>query len=373
MDYTIEKIYKLVGKDDCVADLTFKNESEAFNKYGDILTVQFIYTQSEREELDRRIKNDDSSTHGRIRAKYLLFQLSEAENKDLLENGIDSRDIIDIFFIHNIQKNTFHNSEKKVLDKNIIEYNPKPKGGDLGWMYGFNKRLVQQGIILSPHERNFYLACKLYFEPQNLSEIENQEIYDEADLMRVPIEIEFLDIKRKREEIDVEEQKKLVVLKENENKNRLVTLDSYLQQAGSSFKKLSQGNPEQATELLQKVQWFNERRLNLIGEYPIYMDIDSFLHIYMRHVEEFKVNQHFEHKDNFKWNENDVFLVMENIIREIDDDYQEFRKINPNVRFSKFREQSLYFQGDYYTFHIDKTGRISTFHKNRKEHEKKED
>lgn len=372
MDYSIEKIYKLVGKDDCVANLTLKKGSEAFNKYGDMLTVQFVYTQSEREELDKRIQNEDSSTHGRVRAKDLLSQLSEADNKNLLENGIESQDIVDIFFLHNIHKNTFHNTEKKVLNKHVIEFESQPKGGDLGWMYGFHDRLVEQGIKLSPHERDFYLAGKLYFEPQNLTNQEKQEIYDEAGLMRDPIEMEFLDMKRMREEIGKEEEQKLKILKGHNAKKRLMILDSYLKQAGSSFKKLSQENPEQATELLMKVQRFNERRLNVMGKHPIYMNIDSFLHIYMRHVEEFKVNQHFEHKDNFQWNEDDVFLVMGNIIREIEDAYQKFREENPDSRYSKYGTQSIYFQGDYYTFHIDTNGRISTFHKNRKEHEKTE-
>lgn len=370
MDYSIEKIYKLVGKDDCVANLTFKKGSEAFSKYGDMLTVQFIYTQSEREELDKRIQNENFSTHGRVRAKDLLSKLSEAENKDLLENGIESQDIVDMFFLHNIHKNTFHNTEKKVLNKHIIEFEPQLKGGDLGWMYGFHNRLVEQGIKLSPHERDFYLAGKLYFEPQNLTKQERQEIFDEAGLMRAPIEMEFLDMKRMREEIGKEEEQKLKILKEHEANKRLMILDSYLKQAGSSFKKLFQENLEQATELFMKVKIFNEKRLNVMGKYPIYMDIDSFLHIYMRHVEEFKVNQHFEHKDNFQWNEGDVFLVMENIIREIEDAYQKFREENPDSRYSKYGTQSIYFQGDYYTFHIDANGRISTFHKNRKEHER---
>jgi hypothetical protein len=188
-----------------------------------------------------------------------LFQLSEAENKDLLENGIESQDIVDMFFLHNIHKNTFHNTEKKVLNKHIIEFEPQPKGGDLGWMYGFHNRLVEQGIKLSPHERDFYLAGKLYFEPQNLTMQEKQEIYDEAGLMRSPIEMQLLDMKRMREEIGEEEEQKLKILKGHEANKRLMILDSYLKQAGSSFKKLSQENPEQATELFMKVQRFNER------------------------------------------------------------------------------------------------------------------
>ena len=373
MEYTLEKIYRLVGKTDQVANLTFKSDSEAFQKYGDSLTVVFVYDQNEREEMDKLIQFNQSSTHGRIKAKYLLFDLSANQTKQLLEEGINTEDITDIFYLPLAPKtNTFHATDKRVLNKILIDFEPFPKGGDLGWMYGFQKGRVQQGIGLPPYERNFYLAGKYYFEPQNLNEQENQEIFDEKGLMREAVEIEFLEMNRMREEINAEDLQKLEILINIKNINRLEILDSYLIQAGSSFKKLSEKNPEQAKELLSKVQWFNERRLNIRGKHPIYMNIENFLHIYMRHVEEFKVNQHFEHKDNFQWNEDDVFLVMENIIREIDNDYQNFRTENPDARYSKYGNQSIYFQGDYYTFHIDTTGRISTFYKNKKAHETKE-
>lgn len=91
----------------------------------------------------------------------------------------------------------------------------------------------------------------------------------------------------------------------------------------------------------------------------------------MKHVEEFQVNKNFEHKDNFQWNEEDVFMVMGHVIESIDADYQKYREDKPEQRFSKYGPQSVYFQGDYYTFHIEPNGRISTFHKNRKELENK--
>jgi hypothetical protein len=89
----------------------------------------------------------------------------------------------------------------------------------------------------------------------------------------------------------------------------------------------------------------------------------------MRHVEEFKVNKHFENKDNFQWNEDDVFDVIGHVIKYIDNEYQKFREDKPSQRFSKFGKHSVYFEGDYYTFHIEANGRINTFYKNRKEHE----
>lgn len=203
-----------------------------------------------------------------------------------------------------------------------------------------------------------------------MTEQGNQEVFEETGVMRESIENKLLEIKLKRQEISKEESEKLSTLKRDKIKELLTILDTFLNQAVSSFKKLSQVNTEQAIYFLDKVIYFNERRLNVMGKQPIYMDIDSFLHIYMRHVEEYKINHHFEHKDNFQWNQDDIFMVIENIIIEIDVEYQEFRKVNLETKYSKYGDQSIYFQGDYYTFHIEASGRISTFHKNRKKYEK---
>ena len=79
-----------------------------------------------------------------------------------------------------------------------------------------------------------------------------------------------------------------------------------------------------------------------------------------------KINAHFEHKDNFQWKEEDVFTVIEKVIEQANDEIQEFFEQNPNGRYSRYGDKSLYFEGDYYTFHIENDGRLSTFHKNKK-------
>ena len=88
MEYTLEKIYRLVGKTDQVATLTFNKDSEAFQKYGDSLTVVFVYDQAEREEMDKLIQDEHSSTHGKVKAKNLLFDLPADKNKQLLEEAL---------------------------------------------------------------------------------------------------------------------------------------------------------------------------------------------------------------------------------------------------------------------------------------------
>ncbi|RZK09646.1 MAG: VWA domain-containing protein [Flavobacterium sp.] len=107
-------------------------------------------------------------------------------------------------------------------------------------------------------------------------------------------------------------------------------------------------------------------KLNAGGAKAIYLDVHSYLHIYMRHVEEMKVTDHFEHKDNFQWKEEDVFTVIKHVIQDANDDIQKFFVDKPDGRYSCYGGMSRYFEGDYYTFHIEKDGRLSTFHKNKK-------
>ncbi|MDV7187722.1 hypothetical protein R3X25_10555 [Lutibacter sp. TH_r2] len=370
MDYTLEEIYCLVGKEDKTAGLTFKYESDSYKKYGSFITVVFLYTQEEREEMDKLIQNEPYCHKGYIRAKNLSRDLEEKEIQVLLTTGINSEDIAEILYFKVSQKNTFHSIEKRQIKKLEIKTGIQQKGGDYDWMYGFSKKLVNDGIGLCPKERFFYLAGRMFYEPENLTDIEKEEINLENQIYQ-PIEWEYLQIKYKREEITGNEKKRLAELYVEKKKQSFNVLDKYLNDAGSSLKKLSKENIDQAADLFLKVMHFHERRLNVGGKHPIYIDLDSYLHIYMRHVEEFQINNQFEHKDNFQWDENDVFSVMSQVIREIEDEYEDFRENNPENRFSRYGKYSLYYQGDYYTFHIEKNGRISTFHKNRKEHEKK--
>jgi hypothetical protein len=50
-----------------------------------------------------------------------------------------------------------------------------PNGGGLRWMYGFKKRQVLDEVDLNPQERHFYLAGKILFEPEELTDTENKK------------------------------------------------------------------------------------------------------------------------------------------------------------------------------------------------------
>ena len=276
MDYTIEEIYALVGKEDKTAGLTFNYDSEAYNTFGQFITVVFLYTQKEREEMDKLIQNETWTNHGYVRAKFLGLDLEKEKVAFLSEKGINSEDIAEILYFKAPSKNTFHSTNKREINKIEIPIQSQSKGRDFDWMYGFSKKQVSENIGLSPKEKAFYLAGKVYYEPDQLTGAEKQEIYQENGSLDVKIEWELLQIKYIREEISDEEKKRLAELYGIKKKESFEILDKYLQDAGSSLKKLAKENLDQAAELLMKVMHFKERRLTVMSKHTIYIDLDSY-------------------------------------------------------------------------------------------------
>jgi hypothetical protein len=369
MDYCLEKIYEVAGKFDKVTTISFKAGTEGHTTYGPNITVVFLYTQYEREELDQRIENKSPGSTGYIKAKGLLSEISDEKKLELATKGINTSDIQSLFYFGNREINTFHSPTTRTINKIEIPIHIKPKGRDIDWMFGMAEKYVKDGIGLSPRERAFYIACKFYYCPEEMAEEEMDEVINENGGLNELFEWEYLMIKERREEITPEGKKRLLLLYKQKKADDVALIDHFLKESGSSLFKLGSEDIDLLTELYIKAHYYQERRLNVVGKKAIYLDKERYLHIFMRHVKELKVNNHFDGKDNFQWEEKDVLVVLKNIVRMINDEVQLYFEKRPGKRFSKYGRQSLYFEGDYYTIHIEAGGKISTFHKNRKRHE----
>jgi hypothetical protein len=369
MNYSAEEVYELVGKKDKTAAVTFKPGSEPYDLYGQYVTVQFLYTQREREEMDMRIKDPDIKTLARLKVKNLYSDLPAESAARLEKEGISTEDIALIQYFRADERNTFHSTEKRTLNKIVIPFHTQSKGRDHDWAYGFARRLVNDGIGLSPKEHAYYLAGRLYFEPEEITAAEEAEIFFTDGTVNPDVEWEYLGIIYQREEATEDDKRKAVYLMKMQDSENRKLLDNYLKETGTSLLKLIEEDIDLATKLMAKVMWYKERHFNVTGKVPIYLNVGRYLHVYMRHVEEMKVNDRFAGKTNFQYNEEDVVLVIGNVIEKINPDIQAFFERNPGKRYSRFGKTEVYFEGDYYTLHIEADGQISTFHKNRKAHE----
>ena len=370
MNYSEEEVYVLVGKQDKTATVSFKTDSESYRLYGTHVTVLFLYNQYEREELDERVTNPDNRTAGNIKVRHLTSNLDKEKILQLQRDGINTEDISSILYFKHDEQNTFHSFEKRTITKIEVPLHIQPKGRDYDWMYGFSRKLVNDGIGLSPKERAFYLAGKSYYEPEELTDSEKEEISSDGGVLNSDIEWELLSIKYRREEASEEDKKRMIHLMRKTDIENMDLLDKYLKETGSSLSKLSKEEIDTATKLLIRIQVYKERHFNVVGKMPIYLDVDRYLHVHMRHVEEMKINKQFERKSNIQWEEEDVLMVIGKVIGKINNEIQEFFEKNPGKRYSRYGKESVYFEGDYYTLHIEPNGSISTFHRNWKAYEK---
>src|SRR4051812_48522096 len=100
MEYTLENVYILIGREDKVGLINFKINSEAFKNFGHYIVGQIIYIEKERKALDKSIAEEKEQQHGKIKVEYLNTSLSEEKVQQLRMVGFNSEDILSIWF-HN--------------------------------------------------------------------------------------------------------------------------------------------------------------------------------------------------------------------------------------------------------------------------------
>jgi hypothetical protein len=362
MEYSVEDIYKFIGRDDKVALFTFHPDSEAYNSYGYSLTVSIIYGVKEREGLEAQYKEKSSTkTFGYVKVKPLVEKLNEEQTNALKEQGIFSRDIQSIFSSQWATENPFYQEEKRILNKIEIPIRKEPKGGDYDWMYGFNKQLISDGVILIPDSMDFYLAMKMFYEPDEISEEEHILIHENGNV-KTNIERKFLEIKIEKEISSKDEEERFFELTKIHSTANLEILKQELERAGTNLSELYTTNAGLFYHLLKGTYQYIPEQLNGFKGRPIYLDWKGYIHIFTRHVEEFSVGERFADKGKLLWHPSDVIPVMKNVIMKVDDEIQEFWQEHPSSRYSKYGIESLYFKGDYYTFHVEADGTVSTFH-----------
>ena len=365
-NYTLEKIYNLVGRNDYTSTITFRPNSQSAKQYGNTLTIMFLYTQQERENLENNIKKGVTGTQGYVKAKYLLFDLPESKIKTLEKVGIDTNDIIDIEWLKCTEnRNTYRCKEKRHVNTLAIESRPSGYENDILWMYGALKTYKENGIGLCPEEQTNYLAYKLILEPTKLTEEEIADIYDAEGIMNEDVAYVYLGFKCVTLTFSKEEIVDLMRLCQKRYAERMGILDDRLREIGSSIDKIKKTEPEKAKFLINAVRRFHEKRYNTYGKFPLYLNLNGFLHIYLRHVEDLQIGSQYAQKDKFQLYEKDIEAVMSRVIHGINTDYQVFKIDHPDQRYSKYGKQSYYLLGDYYTIHINEDGSIGTFYKNR--------
>lgn len=360
--FSQEQIYVYGGRTDSVFTLTLRKDSPSYKKYGGLVTVSIVYSLKERQLLEKDVCALNAIPF--VKVKSLLPEHNDLAEK-LLEEGISTCDIEEILVIPNTtEANTFISKEKrdvKVLD---VPFKVDENGNDIIWIYGFLKKLKSESVGLMPEDEAQSLTYKLILENEELSEDENKKIFDtEGKICNNSISYFYLLWRKSAGVINEMQKAQLKLLMQYRFLDRMKLTEQALKDVGLNLKKFTRDYPKQAAFLLEKILSFKDINFNTIGKYPLYLNFNSFLHIYLRHTEELNICDQFADRDKFQLEEKDIMTVISHVMRVLNSEYQEYKQRNPNGRFYRRGVMAYYFNGDYYNVDVNPDGSISTFYK----------
>lgn len=360
--FTQADLYSLCGKEDAVVTVTFKAESESAREYGREIAVSLSYTRDERKSLENDIESLNNVEY--VKAKELMIDYDKEKANQLLSKGFRPNDVTAIVVAPTLHpENTFSSKEQRNIQKLEIPFEGEGGGRDIGWMYGGLKRFIAYGIALTPDEHAEYLTYKLILEKDALTDEEKSEIFnDEGAIENNEVCWCLLNWKKEANKLSETDKKNLAILFKERLNYRLGKFDDVLQGIGGLSKYVEQ-YPEQAKLIVDKVLHFRQRRYNIQGKHLLYLDIDGFIHIYLRHVEELTINGLFAERTKFQLKEDDVLFVIGHVMESLNDEYQNFKEAHPDWKFRKYKDDAYYFNGDYYRIEVDEQGRLITFFK----------
>ncbi|PSR55565.1 hypothetical protein AHMF7605_19665 [Adhaeribacter arboris] len=360
-EYSYEELYMFYGQYDFFINLTFKYKSQAYNDYGSDLSGTIKYTLENRRALQEIISSDNfPKTNRPIYLNISRFStLTETQARQLNEVGILPSDISYIFALDSTTKNNFTRRGKKLIPNTIrtpvylSDSNPYSSRLDIIEMR------LENGQKLFPEEENQYYGLGLVYIPNFASlEIHDKILDKETKEIKPAIRYYQLETLKYHGLLSEDENKELESLMLNRLKERQELLFKELNKSGVN--NIQKTHPHILKQLIKICANYNGEPV-IPFEFSIWLDLSSYLHIHIRHVEEFQIGKNNSIKTAFQYNLTDIRRVIMLVIRSVYKDIKQHFKESPTRHFFRNGKESIYYNGNYYQLDIEPSGRLAAF------------
>jgi len=365
--YSIEEVYKYTGQYDKVASVSFSLGSESQRTFGNYIIGVFKYSKSERESLEVKMRSSpDEKTYGYIKFSVSKsFTLAEELRHKLESEGLLSSDIIEILQYNSPLINEFTKKELRSLPEKIsLKADLDSFDEEELFLYLINGYLTS-GYNLTPFERDRYNGILIRKFAGQITHEFLEEFYKPGTSELVD-EVRYYYLKSKflKDDLTPMEDADLKELYSKKIQDRFDKLFRELERGTKNIKDLNK-NPEYK-KILSVLYYitigFKPERLSGF-KYPIWWDFERFIHIYLRHVDALQIGERFEVKTAFQYQTVDIQLTIVKVLDLIQNDIESHFSTTPNSDFYRIGEMGVYYKGDYYSLHIEKTGRLLTVFK----------
>lgn len=367
MNNSIEEVYLYVGQYDSIAIINFKNGSESEKEYGSTMIGTFHYSPEERFNLTQKVSTPDyEKTYGLVKVKNLDTDLYTIEKIQKLKlDGILTSDILSIKQLAFEKKNQHLETGTKSLPKKTeIKFDASGTTEEDLFLYVMELQL-KSNYKITDFDRNRFNAVTFRRNEHRISGTAlNNFIDQETGEVKHDIKIHYLKSKFFYSVLTEDEDTEFKALLSKETSKRLKTLDKELQKTTVSKKNIFLKYNDAYQILLYFTIHFETQKLNS-GKFPVWIDCERFLHIYLRHVEETRIGEKYEkEKSTFNYELKEIVELMKMIISELESEIQSHFKNFPDKEFRLMGSRSFEFQGDYYAIQINTKGKLMRFHVN---------
>lgn len=356
--FCCEDLYEIVGKDQFMSTIGFKMGTDASSRFGQSVTGVIYYDKAKCKLFKGPNKEGAELADRRVRIDSPMRELTIAQREDLKYGGILASDIEYVSFIPYREAVEYHESgEKKVPNIIYIPYKDVPKVDyDILYQNHIASKINSKTELIS-YEVEKFIGITLGINEGHIdSRLLNHLGYNAEKVQACPnIWYHLYKTKKRRKKISDEEKSKLADLEFIRMSENSIRLFNEIKNSGVNSEELSKSRPVFAT-IMSSITKF-EPSILLYGKRQIFWDINSYLHIVLRHVKQLQIG-HFKSKSPFPYKFEDLEDLVRKVLGQIEDEIKRHFNEKSGKDFKRVGRMSVLFNGDYYCLQIDGEGRI---------------
>ncbi|CAM3258602.1 hypothetical protein [Aequorivita lipolytica] len=364
--FSIEELYAMYGQyENKYISIEFHKFSESASKFGRNIAGVIIYQKKEREELEKALSEE---TVPRTNAMVKLDcskneKLSDEQKAQLLKNGFKSGDVYEVLASNMPLVKSYNQAGKKEIPNTMdIKFDSRDMDINHTYLYLFSQRIKNGGKLIAEEWAKF-CGIGINFEPSSAdSEIMKIVAFDEEGNLKPLVRFYELEAKFYSKNISKEEIAEFNTFLKQRREIRTEQIRKEIKRStNKTLEKFQEEYPEIYSEIQKSIIQFDTETLYYHDTVkPIYWNYESYLHIYLRHCDELEIEGHFEDKTKFQYNQKDIRRILKIAIENLKDKINE--RLTLGKEFRIWDDKALYFNGNHYSIHILKDGRVASFH-----------
>ena len=342
-------IWALVGEKARVATFTFAAESVSWRAYG-----RNFYSRDEREDAPGSL---DPSV---LRLETAMRDVSAENQRSLKYAGVPISEITAIQFTPLERPVEWHASGEKKIPSVIeipLDLDPWVDTERIAQNYLISKH--NSGVELAPYEKAQLVGSILAFNSGSINgQIAEQFGFDRDAVQNNPeVRWHYLSIKQRRKVALTEpEQAWLEHLKERRRHDAIMGVMQEYKRCRIDRLDATAIWPSLERVLRSAIDF--RPSVLLHGKRQVYWDLTSYAHIALRHVKGMQVTE----GTTLPYLAEDLEMLIEKVLGRVEDEIKDHLQGKPGKAFFLAGRRSVYFNDDFYSFHLDGSGRLANFH-----------